>query len=894
MFRKCVLLIVLSAVGASPIKAQDVGAENLPGATRVQRTPDAPVDSLARTDANSITFSAPGPPGQAAVRLVVHNFAFNGDPVTTDKVHLRQVAPGVVEITSVAWEVGYWRFQVRDAASFYGFGERFDTLDHAHTIVKNLSMDNAGVKGESTYKPMPFFLSTTGYGFWLDTTGEATFDMNAGNRDELTIDATTAKLRIVLFTGPDFPTILDHFTAQTQRAIVPPYWAFAPWKARDYHQNQAQVKEDVDRNRELGLPASVILIDSPWTEAYNDYHFNPKQFTDAAAMAKYIHAQGYKLVLWHTSWIDNHSDPPKEAGFANKMKPESDNYQFAADQGLFVKSAHGGPWQGRWWKGEGSLIDFTNFKAKQWWQDEVRQAIAAGADGFKDDDAEGAFLGDDVRFADGSDPRLMRNRYGVLYNNAVEEIIQKDLHGNGVLFARSVTAGANGIGFLWGGDNEASFSPLNGLPTVVTAGLGAGLSGMPLWAADLGGYLGQPDTPNPLLLERWTEYAAFSPLMEVMSSKNISPWNFDSDRKGIDADSETGAPVPDSHEALDIYRKYAVLHMSLFPYRYAAAQEAARDGMPILRALILNYQNDPRARTTKDEYLFGPDFLVAPILDEGTQRTVYLPAGAWVDYWTGKPAAGGQVVTADAPRDVIPVWARAGAIVPKIPEDVMTLVPPSESGNTTVHSLDDRRVYELVPGTGPAATTLTDFEGRALVRSGNSLRITGKPARVTVRWRFGSVGSATVNGAPATVQTGPDGPFIDFQHTVENSVVEWQEAPPPLPIPELEPTTPGATPPAGAAAPASRAPVTGGAVIGVPTGTAQPATVPSASPAPIAPAAPSSAAQPKTKSARPAASSTPSKPAVHHRSTRRTRRRRKPTSSSNSSSSSSSTGKPPQ
>jgi alpha-D-xyloside xylohydrolase len=188
----------------------------------------------------------------------------------------------------------------------------------------------------------------------------------------------------------------------------------------------------------------------------------------------------------------------------------------------------------------------------------------------------------------------MRNRYAVLYNNAVEELIQKDLKGNGVLFARSVTVGANGIGFLWGGDNEASFSPLNGLPTVVTAGLGAGLSGMPLWTADLGGYEATATTPDARLLMRWTEYAAFSPVMEVMSSANIGPWDFD-------------AKWPGQHEALDVYRKYAVLHMSLFPYRYAAAQEAAKTGMPIMRALVLQYQDDARARTAKDEYLFGPD-----------------------------------------------------------------------------------------------------------------------------------------------------------------------------------------------------------------------------------------------------------------------------------------------
>jgi alpha-D-xyloside xylohydrolase len=791
MFGKRMVAVALGvALGAASAAAQDV--EELPGATHVVRVPEGPIEGLVRRDADTVAFTVPGgkiatgaAAANAASELLVHDFDFNGDPVETDKIHLRQVAPGVVEITSVAWEVGYWRFYVRDAASYYGMGERFDQLDHAHTVVKNLSTDNGGVKGTSSYKPIPFFMSTSGYGLWVDTTGEATFDLNASDRGEIAVDVASAKLRIVLFTGPEFPTILEKFTAQAGRAILPPYWAFAPWKARDYHQNDAQVKEDVDKNRELGLPASVILIDSPWATTYNDYKFNPRQFEDAPGMVKYIHQNGYKLVLWHTSWINSKSDPPKEAGFEGKIAPLAENYQFAADQNLFVRNANGTPYVGRWWKGEGSLIDFTYPKAKQWWQDQVRQAIAAGADGFKDDDAEGNFFGADVKFSDGTDPRVMRNRYGVLYNNAMEELIQKDLKGNGVLLARSVTVGANGIGFLWGGDNEASFSPLNGLPTVVTAGLGAGLSGMPLWAADLGGYEGLPDTPNARLLERWTEYAAFSPLMEVMSSKNISPWNFDSN-----------GPAG-GHPALDIYRKYAVLHMSLFPYRYAAAQEAAKTGMPLMRALVLNWQDDPHARTAKDEYLFGPDFLVAPVIDEGTQRPVYLPPGAWTNYWTGAQDAGGRVIVAEAAPDVLPLWVRAGAVLPKIPEDVMTLVPPAESGNSTVKSLDDRRVYELIAG-GPAETKITDFEGRAVTRTGSSLKISGAAAKVTVRWRFANVASVTVDGAPAKVHAGPDGSYVEFEHTAE-SLVDWTEGPPPAVI----------TPSPAAAGPSPEVPVPG-------------------------------------------------------------------------------------
>ncbi len=753
------------ALGLGSAAAQDV--EQLPGATHMVRVPEAAIDGLVRRNVDTVAFTVPGKAGgasadatAAAAQLLIHDFDFNGDPVRTDKLHLRQIAPGVVEITSVAWEVGYWRFSVRDAASYFGMGERFDALNHAHTVVKNLSVDNEGVKGTSSYKPIPFFMSTSGYGLWVDTTGEATFDLNATDKSEIVVDVASAKMRIVLFTGPEFPGILEKFTAQAGRAIVPPYWAFAPWKARDYHQNEAQVKEDVDKTRALGLPASVILIDSPWSTAYNDYKFNSKQFDDAPGMVKYIHDNAYKLVLWHTPWINSKSDPPKEAGFEGKIAPLADNYQFAADQNLFVKNANGSPYVGRWWKGEGSMIDFTYPKAKQWWQDQVRQAIAAGADGFKDDDGEGNFFGD-VKFADGTDARVMRNRYSVLYNNAVEELIQKDLKGNGVLLSRSVTVGANGIGFLWGGDNEASFSPLNGLPTVVTAGLGAGLSGMPLWGADLGGYEGIADTPNARLLERWTEYAAFSPLMEVMSSKNIGPWDFDSNEPA------------GGHEALDIYRKYAVLHMSLFPYRYAAAQEAAKTGMPLMRALVLNYQDDVRARSAKDEYLFGPDFLVAPVIDEGTQRTVYLPAGDWVNYWNGTQVEGGKVVVADAPVDVIPVWVRAGAVVPKIPEDVMTLVPQKESGNTTVKSLDNRRVYEVI-GAGEGNAKITDFEGRVVERSGRSLKISGNAARVIVRWRFGTATGVTVNGASVKVQGGTVGSSVEFDHANE-STLEWRD-----------------------------------------------------------------------------------------------------------------------
>jgi alpha-D-xyloside xylohydrolase len=370
---------------------------------------------------------------------------------------------------------------------------------------------------------------------------------------------------------------------------------------------------------------------------------------------------------------------------------------------------------------------------------------------------------------------MMRNRYATLYQNAVEDVIQTDLKGNGVLFGRSATTGANGLGFLWAGDNEASFSPLNGLPTVVTAGISAGLSGMPLWACDLGGYLSQPDTPNAALLERWTEFSAFTPTMQVMSSANLTPWTFD-------RNSKSGTP------ALDTYRKFAILNMSLFPYRYAAAQQSALTGMPIMRALVLAYQDDPHARAIKDEYLFGPDLLVAPVLDENTSRAVYLPAGDWIELFSGVQTTGPQTVIANAPLDSIPVYARRGTVLPKIPEDVMTLVPEAESGNSHLQTLDQRRVYEILGNAADGETKRTDFEGRTLVRSGNSLTITpaapGKDepdpdpkaprTRVILRWRFVNPHSASVNGTSTTIKADRNGtPTVEFD-LAGPTTISWQ------------------------------------------------------------------------------------------------------------------------
>ena len=282
--RAALLPMMLCAVGGF---AQSAASAPAAGDAPKPAAAETMVEGLTRKDATTIALGLPGG------ALLLHDFSFNGDAQATSKLHLRQTVPGVVEITSVAYTVGDWQFHVRDAGSYYGLGERADGLNHAHSVVNNVLAEGRGTAAGSS-KPMPFYLSTTGYGLWLDTTSEAVFDLNQSSADDVVVRVQTARLRIVLFAGPGFAGILERFTKVAGRAALPPMWAFAPWKGRAGATMQEQAMEDVERTRELGLPASVILMDVPWIA--DGYSFDTKLFPDEAGMAKQMHAAGYKMV----------------------------------------------------------------------------------------------------------------------------------------------------------------------------------------------------------------------------------------------------------------------------------------------------------------------------------------------------------------------------------------------------------------------------------------------------------------------------------------------------------------------------------------------------------------------------------------------------------------------
>jgi alpha-D-xyloside xylohydrolase len=635
-----------------------------------------------------------------------------------------------------------------DETAYYGTGERFHALNQRGYTIPVVSDDRYGNKGVGSYKPVPFFMSSRGFGVWVDTYMPGSFDLSATERFTSTLRFTDRHLRVVFFAGPAFADILDAFTALTGRTRVPPPWAFGLWKSRDVHHNQDSVYADIERLRQYKIPASVLVIDSPWETGYNTFDINEIQFPDAKRMFARIRALGFELCLWLTPFV-NDSNVIDMKG----ILPFASTFAEAAKAGHLVKQRNGRVAASRWWKGRGGLVDFTNPKAIAWWHAQLRKTKAYGARAFKVDDGEGNFVPSAV-FADGSRARAMKNRYSVLYDSVMQAYVDEELEGNGVLIARSGYTGMQRYPFAWAGDNRSSFAFDDGLPSVILSGQNAALSGIALWGSDIAGYAGRPDKE---IFIRWTQFATFTPFMQVHMTSNLGPWDFDA-------------------ETLEIFRAFASLRMRLFPYVYDAAHAAANTGLPIMRPMALAFQNDPEAARQIYQYLFGPDLLVAPVYQPGTHRVVYLPAGRWVDYWSRRVYDGPRVMEVEAPLSRIPLFVRAGAILPLLPDDVQTLVERHAELSPDVVALDDRRVLEVWPGGNGSVATWDGVRATVTVSDGQAaLRLaTTQPRPLEVRLNGRRI-DPRVPGASVRYDKGTNQTRITFAMFSGDQTVEWTE-----------------------------------------------------------------------------------------------------------------------
>lgn len=500
----------------------------------------------------------------------------------------------------------------------------------------------------------PFYQSSAGYGLHVAGTTPGEFDVGATDNDALRFrfetgtSAESHTLHYYLFAGE--PTaVVDEYTALTGRPFVPPEWAFEHWRWRDELaageprevdgvEINAQVADDLLRYEEHGIPPGVYMIDRPWSPGefgFQRFAWDEERLPNAAQMLELLAERGYRLVLWTSAWAvgDAAGENGAEAQERGYLAPGSDR-----------------------------IVDLTNVEAWEWWKAKhVAFARAWDVAGWKLDRGE-EFIPSrrmDV-WADGRSGREVHNEYPTLQARLLFEAMREARGDDFVIKTRAGYTGTQQYAIAWGGDSPGSTNfgagkgTDLGLRDAIIQLQRAGFLGYPIWGSDTGGYYEFKDRE---VFARWLAFSAFTPLMEIGGIGAHAPWDMPT-RPRVD------------EEMIEIYRRYVQLHHDLMPYTLRHARVAGETGLPIARALVFDFPDDPRVRDLWDEFMYGDDLLVAPVWRTGDRsREVYLPEGTWEDFWDGdRTFEGPATITAEAPLDRIPVFVRAGADVPGRPE----------------------------------------------------------------------------------------------------------------------------------------------------------------------------------------------------------------------------------
>ena len=550
---------------------------------------------------------------------------------------------------------------------FYGFGEKYNELDQKGNYV-DLWVKN-GASGDDTYKPVPFYFSNKLYGIFVDTSCRTICQMGVpGEEEKVNIKVNDKKLEFYLFLADNPKDIIKKYTAISGRPSLPPPWSFGPWKSRfAADQRRHVIYEDADKHREKDIPCSVIVLDGWWDQNLFSPSFDSK-YPDGENMLKELHNQEYKVVGWVSPWVIKEGRSSLDWEKCNK-------------KGYFVKDNNGDSYVCQLSNNPhsyGSLLDFTNPEVEKLWKDRIKSFIELGIDGIKTDFGEQIPF--DSNFFNGKTGREMHNIYPRIYNKLTWEVIKKI---DGVLFGRSAWAGSQKYPGVWAGDQTADFCPWSGMGSAITAGQSAALSGFPFWTSDIGGYF---SSPTDECFIRWTQFSAFSPWMQIHGNGCHEPWNFENQTELI-------------------YKKYAEIHMRLFPYLYSYAKIAAKFGLPLIRPMVLDYYDDNniyKLNYASYQYKLGQEFLVAPIYwDNMNYRLVYLPEGNWMDFWTNEVFQGNQIIKADAQIDKIPVYIKEGSIIPLLINSKDTLINnESHDIELLIYCGDNNRgFFEMYEGT---------------------------------------------------------------------------------------------------------------------------------------------------------------------------------------------------
>ncbi|MFD6974435.1 alpha-xylosidase [Streptomyces sp. NPDC059949] len=508
----------------------------------------------------------------------------------------------------------------------YGLGERFTPFIRNGQSV-DIWQEDGGTSSEQAYKNVPFHLSSRGYGVFVNHPGKVSYEIGSEAVGQVQFSVEDQTLEYFVIAGPTPKDVLNRYTALTGRPALPPAWSFGLWLTTSFTTpyDEATVTSFVDGMAERGIPLSVFHFDCFWMREYqwSDFAWDPQTFPDPEGMLTRLKDKGLKISVWINPYIAQ-----KSALFAE-----------AREQGYLVRRPNGDIWQWDLWQAGMALVDFTNPDAYTWFQSKLKPLLDQGVDCFKTDFGER--IPTDVAWHDGSDPERMHNYYTHLYNQCVFELLEAERGpGEAVLFARSATAGGQQFPVHWGGDCWSSFEAMS---ESLRGGLSLSLSGFGFWSHDIGGFEG---TPDPAVFTRWLAFGLLSSHSRLHGSSSYRvPWEF-------------------GDQAVEAAARFTRLKHRLMPYLYGAAAQARSTGIPLMRPMLLEFPDDPTARTLDRQYMLGADLLVAPVFTADGDVEFYLPAGTWTHLLTGEHAEGGRWHRERHGFDSLPLYVRENAVLP--------------------------------------------------------------------------------------------------------------------------------------------------------------------------------------------------------------------------------------
>ncbi len=508
----------------------------------------------------------------------------------------------------------------------YGFGEKFSPFVKNGQTVEIWNNDG-GTSSEQSYKSIPFYVTSNNYGVFVNHPEKVTFEVASETVSKVAFTVQGERMEYFVFGGETIADVIETYTTLTGKPALPPAYTFGLWLTTSFttDYDEKTVSGFIDGMAERNIPLEVFHFDCFWMKEFCwcDFTWDKRMFPDPKAMLQRLKAKGLEICVWINSYVGQRSTM-----FEEGLKG-----------GYFLKKKDGSVWQGDMWQPGMAIVDFTNPAACEWFKSKLRVLCEMGVDAFKTDFGER--IPTDVVYYDGSDPYKMHNYYTYLYNKTVFEVLE-EYYGKdkACLFARSATVGGQKFPVHWGGD---CFSNYESMWETVRGGLSLCMSGFGYFSHDISGFEAQ-GTPD--LYKRWCAFGLMSSHSRLHGNSSYRvPWNFD-------------------EESSDVLRHWTVLKGKLMPYLFANAVKAHTRGIPMMRAMVMEYSADPATHALDRQYMLGDNLLVAPVFNEEGTAQFYLPAGgSWTDIQTGETLEGGKWYEKKYDYYGMPLYAKPNSII---------------------------------------------------------------------------------------------------------------------------------------------------------------------------------------------------------------------------------------